>query len=181
MPIPAEQSFSVSPGSSLAWGSAEPSPVTLPGSMDMGYGWRPYGSESAPSDQISPFGPGSSTASSWMAATPSTVPPGDWHWNNGLPPTTQARSMSFSGESMRQHQQQFVPVPSNAPYNRGGPKMGGMFTSPLSQPPGPGHQLSQSSGSWQPTPQPTLQQQQPRQQNMDYEAWSISHGNGPSM
>ncbi|KAJ3482144.1 hypothetical protein NLG97_g7645 [Lecanicillium saksenae] len=43
MPIPAEQNFSVSPGSSLAWGSAEPSPVTLPGSVDMSYGWRPYG------------------------------------------------------------------------------------------------------------------------------------------
>ncbi|KAJ6780140.1 hypothetical protein PWT90_10513 [Aphanocladium album] len=197
MPIPAEQNFSVSPGSSLAWGSAEPSPVTLPGSMDMSYGWRPYGSESGASEQMSPFGPGPNAASTWMttAATPAAAQqPSDWNWSNGgMPPTTQARSMSFSGELMGQsHPPPFVPVPSNVPsnvpYNRSGPELRNMFASPMNQAPSGEHApslMGGPGGGWQPQQhqqqQQMLQQQQPRQQNVDFESWAISHGNGPSM
>lgn len=179
----AEQDFSISPGSSLTWGSADPRPVAVPESMDIGYGWRPYGSVSGSAEPASTFDPGSTTSANWMATTPGTPQLDNWSWDSGMPPTVPARSVSFSGELMSQ--QQMVPVPSNAPYSGGGgPNMGNTFASPMNQNPGLGHlpsQVGDPRGNWQPQQQHMLQQQQAQQLQMGFEAWGISHSSDPPM
>ncbi|KAJ4146835.1 hypothetical protein LMH87_001394 [Akanthomyces muscarius] len=117
IPISAEQNFSISPGSSVAWGFAEPRPITMPESMNVGYGWRPYGSVSGSAEQILPFGAESTTWSTCVAATPGTPQLNNWKWDNGMPPTLLRSSVSFNGELLGHPQKQLVPVPKNAPYN----------------------------------------------------------------
>ncbi len=186
IPIPSDQNFTISSESSLAWGSAEPRPVAMPGSMDIGYGWRPYGSVSGPTEQISPFGPGPTTAPTWMAATPGSAQLSDWSWDSGMPPTIPARSVSFSGELLGHPPPQLVPVPSNAPpYSRGGLNVGNPFSSPISQAPGLHHLPSQAgdpSSNWQAQQQQVLHQPQPQQQQTaSFESWGMPNVSGPPM
>ncbi|PMB67571.1 hypothetical protein BM221_007241 [Beauveria bassiana] len=181
MPISSGQNFSVSTGTSLAGGTAEPSPVTLPGSMDMGYEWCSYGSETDSTEQISPFAPGSTTSATWVTAMPRTPQFGDWNWNNGISPTTQAISVSFNGEVMSQPQHHFVTVSSKSPYNGAVHDIGDTFTLPMNQASGAGHLSSQAcdlSGAWQPQQQSILRQQQPLQQ---HQIPGYSHNSGPPM
>ncbi|EJP61616.1 uncharacterized protein BBA_09459 [Beauveria bassiana ARSEF 2860] len=159
MPIAPEQDFSVSTGTSLAWGTVEPSPVTLPGSKDKGYEWCPYGSGSDSTEQISPFASGSTTPATWVTTMPRTPQFTDWNWNNGILSTAQAISASFSGEVMSHPQHQFVPVSSKSPYNGAVPNMGNTFTLPMNQASVAGHLPSQAcdpSGGWQPQQQSML-------------------------
>ncbi|OAQ95988.1 hypothetical protein LLEC1_01663 [Akanthomyces lecanii] len=186
IPTPADQNFVISSESSLAWGSAEPRPVAMPGSMDVGYGWRPYGSVSGSTEHISPFGPGPTTASNWMAATPGTPQLNDWTWDNGMPPTIPARSMSFSGELLGHPPPQLVPVPSNAPpySTRGRPIIGNAFSSPITPAPGLHHLPSQagdSSGTWGEQRQQMFHQPQPLQRNASFQSWGMPDVSGPPM
>ncbi|KAM3448547.1 hypothetical protein MY8738_006317 [Beauveria namnaoensis] len=181
MPISSGQNFSVSTGTSLAGGTAEPSPVTLPGSMNMGYEWCSYGSETDSTEQISPFAPGSTTSATWVTAMPRTPQFGDWNWNNGISPTTQAISVSFNGEVMSQPQHHFITISRKSPYNGAVHDIGDTFTLPMNQASGAGHLSSQAcdlSGAWQPQQQSILRQQQPLQQ---HQIPGYSHNSGPPM
>lgn len=183
--IHSDHNFSASPGSSLAWGSAEPSPVTMAGSMEMSYGWRPYPGESTVGDQVSQFTPGSNTSSVWMTGSAGGSQSHDWNWTNGgIPPPSAVRSMSFSGELSSHPHSQFVPVPSNAPYSGGGPEMANMFSPPASQAPGQGqvngHAGPNESG-WQQSQQQMMQQPRQAQRSMEFESWGMSHGGAPPM
>lgn len=184
MPISSEQQFSVSTGTSLALGSAEPSPVTLPGSMVMGYECRPYASESGSTDQISPFAPVSTTPVTWVTTMPETPQFSDGSWNNGILPTTQAISVSFSGELMSHPQHQLVPVSGKSPYNGAVPNMGNMFTSPMNQASGADHLPSQAcdpSGGWQPQQQLMLPTTTASAANMGFRSLGMPHDSGPPM
>lgn len=183
MPI-SKQNFSVSAGTSLAWGSAEPSPVRLPGSMDMGYEWRPYGNESGSTEQISPFALVSTSPASWVTTMPGMPQFSDWNWNNGILPTTQAISVFFSGEVMSHPQHQFVPVSSKSPYNGAVFNMRNTFTLPMNQASRAGHLPSQAcdpSGGWQPQQQSMLLTTTASTANMGFKSWGIPHNSGPPM
>lgn len=184
MPGNPDQRFSISPGTSLAWGSAEPSPVTIPGSMDMAYAWRPYGTGNSSNEQASPFGPPSNAGSAWMPGNAGGVPPGTWASDHGLPPSAAGRSMSFSGELVG-HQQPFSSVPSSTNYGEAGSELGNMLTPPLSQAPGtgqlPSHAGQSNQGNWPTTQQQILQQQQPRQPGMEFSSWGMGQGGGNPM
>ncbi|KAM3506499.1 hypothetical protein MY11210_007540 [Beauveria gryllotalpidicola] len=182
IPMTAEQSFNVSPGSSLAWGSTQPSPVTIPGSMDMGFAWHPYGSESSSTEQLSSFGPGPASQSTWVETAPGTPQLNDWSWNNGALAAAQARSVSFSGDLISQSHQQFVSLPGNSLYNGVEPTMEGTYTSPMDHVLRPGHLPSQAgepSISWL-TQQQQMLLQQPQQQSMGFESWGFPNSSGPA-
>lgn len=160
----------------------------MPGSMDIGYGWRPYGSVSGAPEQISPFDPGSTTAPTWMTATPGTAQLNNWSWDSGMAPTIPARSVSFSGELLGHPPPQLVPVPSNAPpYSRGGPNFGNPFSSPISQAPGLHHLPSQAcdpGDSWQAQQQQQHMLHQPQPQHhhtASFESWGMPNVTRPPM
>ncbi|XWX00208.1 hypothetical protein V2A60_008228 [Cordyceps javanica] len=187
IPIPTEQSFNVSPGSSLAWGSAEPSPVTLPGSMDMSYHWNPYGSESGSAEQTSAFGSELATQSAWMATTPDTTQLSNWGWNNGVTPTTQGRSVSFSNDLIGQPQQQFVSNTSNGLYDGASANLETPFSPSINLTSVPGHPPSQNGelgGNWESQQQELVHQQQQQHQGhqeMGFQQWGVSHNGGAPM
>ncbi|KAM3461217.1 hypothetical protein BBAD15_g9225 [Beauveria bassiana D1-5] len=182
IPMTAEQSFNVSPGSSLAWGSTQPSPVTIPGSMDMGFAWHPYGSESSSTEQLSSLGPGLASQSTWGEAAPGTPQLNDWNWNNVALAAAQARSVSFSGDLISQSHQQFASLPGNSLYNGVEPTVEGTYTSPMDHSLRPGHLPSQAgepSISWL-TQQQQMLLQQPQQQSMGFESWGFPNTSGPA-
>ncbi|OAA72395.1 Zn(2)-C6 fungal-type DNA-binding domain protein [Cordyceps fumosorosea ARSEF 2679] len=183
-----QQSFSVSPRSSFTWASAEPSPIALPGSMEMTYGWHQFGNEpaaaaAAAAEQAAPFGPDSAAAtqSAWMATT-EAAQMHNWNWANGVsaaaPTAAQTRSVSFSNELIGQPQQPFVSAAGGVLYDGGVPS-----TAPMSLAPGPAHlprQAGDPSGSWgAEQQQQMLQQQQRGHDNMGFEPWDVLHNNGP--
>ncbi|EJP64558.1 C6 finger domain protein [Beauveria bassiana ARSEF 2860] len=182
IPMTAEQSFNVSPGSSLAWRSTQPSPVTIPGSMDMGFAWHPYGSESSSTEQLSSLGPGSASQSTWAEAASGTPQLNDWNWNNVALAAAQARSVSFSGDFISQSHQQFASLPGNSLYNGVEPTVEGTYTSPMDHSLRPGHLPSQAgepSISWL-TQQQQMLLQQPQQQSMGFESWGFPNTSGPA-
>lgn len=198
MPSSTERNFSVSSTPSLAWGSGEPSPATLSGSMDMGYAWQPYGADSTPAEQAVPFDPGPSTGGpAWVTARAAAMQPSNWNWDSNMPPQVPARSLSFSGGYVSQQQHQFTPMPSNATFHEGGPGLVNVFPPPLHQSaesgPTAGQVILGSQPGWEQHPQHHPQQhlqqsyqnqqyqQQQQPQNMEFNSWSLPQEGPPPM
>lgn len=163
MPAMTEHNFNAFPGSSLAWGFAEPSAVTLPGSVDIAYGWHPYDSKSGSTGQNSPSSPELATQLACMATTSETAHLNNWNCNGGIPRTTQARSVSFSNNLIGQLQQQLVSAANNGLYDERAANMENTFTSLMhlasvrGHPPG---QIRERNGSWNSQQQEMLHEQQ---------------------